>query len=287
MSPSTSTDKTSEAVKIRHVRSQLFVPGNRPERFDKACNSEADLVCIDFEDAVGDQDKDEARTNTIRWLSETAHTHVSVRINALDTPYAMDDIKALSTSQLNLPFLMIPKVNTKADIEELNLALPLHLGAFFVIIETAQGLLNCADIFSDERVQFAMFGAIDFAADIQSELSWDAHLYARSHIVACAAAHDVTLFDSPHFDVRNLEDCKETTLRAKAIGFHSRSAIHPAQIKPIHTALSPTDAEIVEAKNIIKAYEKADGNVVLLNGKFVEKPVIKKAYRILAFSERQ
>lgn len=74
-----------------------------------------------------------------------------------------------------------------------------------------------------------MFGAIDFAVDIDSELSWEAHLYARSQMVACAAAHDLTLFDSPHFDVKNLENCKETTLRAKAIGFHSRSAIHPVR----------------------------------------------------------
>lgn len=132
-----------------------------------------------------------------------------------------------------------------------------------------------------------MFGAIDFAADIQSELSWEAHLYARSHMVACVAANGVNLFNSPYFDVKNLEGCKETTLRAKAIGFHSRSAINPAQIKPIHTALSPTDAEIAEAKNIIRAYEDANGNVVLLNGKFVEKPVIKKAYRILAFTETE
>ena len=270
-----------------YVRSQLFVPGNRPERFEKACASDADLVCIDFEDAVGDQDKDAARTNTIKWLSKTSHKHVSVRINALDTPYAKDDINALAKSGLTLPFIMIPKVNSKNDIEALDDMLPSQLGPFFTIIETAQGLLNSAEIFSCSRVKMAMFGAIDFAADIGSILSWDAHLYARSHMVVCAAAHDVTLFDSPHFEVKDLEDCESSTRKAKAIGIHARSAIHPAQIERIHTALNPSEAEIIEAKKIIQAYKDADGNVVLLDGKFVEKPVIKKAYRILAYTQQK
>ena len=208
-----------------------------------------------------------------------------MRINALDTPYAKEDISALAKSGLSLPFIMIPKVNSQNDIDSLDDMLPSQLGPFFAIIETAQGLLNSAEIFSCSRVKMAMFGAIDFAADIESELSWDAHLYARSHMVVCAAAHDVILFDSPHFDVKNLDDCEASTRRAKAMGIHARSAIHPAQIGRIHTALSPTDAEIAEANAIIQAYEKADGNVVLLNGKFVEKPVIKKAYRVLAMNK--
>lgn len=270
-----------------HVRSQLFVPGNRPERFDKACNSDADLVCIDLEDAVSDQDKAQARCAAIDWLTTTAHSHTSVRINALDTPYAQDDIHALAQSGLDLPFVMIPKVNSKADIETLSKLLPERFGPFFIIIETAQGLLNSLEIFSNPRVKFGMFGAIDFAAEIDSDLSWDAHLYARSHLITCAAVYDMTLFDAPHFDVKNLTDCEATTRKAKAIGIHARSAIHPAQIEIIHKVLRPTQAEVTEAKKIIEAYNNADGNVLLLNGKFIEKPVIKKAYRILAFDKAQ
>ena len=205
---------------------QLFVPGNRPERFEKACNAGADLITIDLEDAVGNKDKDATRHHVLDWLSKTENKHVSLRINARDSSFGQADIEALANSKLALPYLMIPKVETKADINKLDKLLPKCLGPFFPIIETAQGLLNSREIFSCERVQLAMFGAVDFASDINSEISWDAHLYARSHLITCAAAENVTLFDAPHINVKDLEDCKRSTRRAKSIGLHARSAIH-------------------------------------------------------------
>ena len=89
-----------------YYRSQLFVPGNRPDRFEKACGAGADLVCIDLEDAVGPADKASARQAVIEWLGQTSHTHVSLRINGLDTPDGEADIAALAASGLNLPFVM-------------------------------------------------------------------------------------------------------------------------------------------------------------------------------------
>ena len=262
---------------------QLFVPGNRPERFDKACTAGADLVTIDLEDAVGVNDKDSTRERVLNWLAKTEHKNVSLRINAVDTAFGKADIQALLASKLSLPYLMVPKVEHKTDMEDLAAILPAGVGPFFPIIESALGLLNSRDIFSCERVQLAMFGSVDFSADINSEISWDAHLYARSHLIVCAAAENVTLFDAPHINVKDLEDCKKSTARAKALGLHARSAIHPMQLAAIEAALYPTDEDISQARDIIAAYEAADGNVVLLNGKFVEEPVIKKARKTLAF----
>ena len=108
-----------------------------------------------------------------------------------------------------------------------------------------------------------------------------AHLYARSHLANSARANDVTLFDAPHFKVSDLEDCRLSTLQAKSLGIHARAAIHPAQINPIHDALAPTTTEIKNAKAVIAAIEAADGNVALLDGKFIEAPVAKKAKNIL------
>ena len=278
-----SLSSTSKIDLPRRLCTQLFVPGNRPERFDKACGAGADLVTIDLEDAVGVKDKESTREQVLAWLSETRHKNVSLRINAVDTDFGKADIEALIASKLSLPYLMIPKVETKSDIDELDKVLPDELGPFFPIIETAQGLLNSRDIFSSSQVRLAMFGSVDFSADINSEISWDAHLYARSHLIACAAAEDVTLFDAPHINVKDLEDCKRTTKQAKALGLHARSAIHPAQLGMIKEVLYPTDSEISYAKEIIAAYDSAEGNVVLLNGKFVEEPVIKKARKTLDF----
>ena len=94
------------------------------------------------------------------------------------------------------------------------------------------------------------------------------------------------LFDVPHIQVRDLEDCEASTRKAKTLGIHARSAIHPAQIDRIHTALTPSSEEIKQAERVMAAYQKADGNVVLLDGKFIETPVVKKAQRVLAFGKK-
>lgn len=265
-----------------HYRSQLFVPGNRPDRFEKACQAGADLVCIDLEDAVGPGEKDAARKTVINWLSETDHQNVSLRINGLDTPFAERDIDALANSGLALPFIMIPKVGTAGELEKLDSMLPQKLGPFFAIIESAAGLVNCEAIFDHPRVSLGMYGAVDYAGDVDCDLSWDTHLYARSRLVAAAAAAEVMLFDVPHVNVRDLDECEATTRRAKALGIHARSAIHPAQVDRIHAALAPTDAELAWARSVVAADEASGGNVTLLDGKFIEAPVVKKARRIIA-----
>ena len=268
-----------------YYRSQLFVPGNRPERFEKACQSGADLVCIDLEDAVGSADKESARETVLAWLAETKHKHVSLRINGIDTELGQADIKALKESHLNLPFVMLPKVASRDEVEDLAQELPERLGPFFAIIESAVGLVNVDDIFACDRVKLGMYGAIDYAGDVDCDLAWETHLYGRSKLVAAAVAFDVHLFDVPHVDVRNLEDCDVTTRKAKALGMHARSAIHPAQVDVIHTALAPSADEVAYAERVIAAYKEANGNVVLLDGKFVEAPVVRRAERILAFRD--
>lgn len=264
-------------------RSQLFVPGNRSDRFEKACQTEADLVCIDLEDAVGPSDKDAAREETLTWLSATPHKHVGLRINPVDTDMGQADIKALAESNLSLPFVMIPKVSSAQDIIHLNKFLPERLGAFFAIIETAKGLVNCDDIFAHSRVNMAIYGAIDYAGDVGCDLSWETHLFGRSKLVSHAAAHDVVLFDTPHTDIKNLNDCAETTRKAKALGIFARSAIHPAQIEVIHTVLAPSETEIEYANSVMDAFTAAKGNVAVLDGKMIEEPMVKAARRILAF----
>jgi len=268
---------------MTHYRSQLFVPGNRSDRFEKACQAGADLVCIDLEDAVGPSEKTKARNDVLEWLSQTAHKNVSLRINGIDTAEGQADIEALKSCGLTLPFIMVPKVASKSELNDLNEALPDALGPFLAIIESAVGLVNCEEIFAHHRVTIGMYGAIDYAGDVDCDLSWETHLYARSRLVAAATAYDVQLFDVPHIHVRDLEDCEATTRQAKALGIHARSAIHPAQIARIHAALAPSEEEVAYAERVIAADKAANGNVVLLDGKFIEAPVVKKARRVLAY----
>ena len=268
---------------MTHYRSLLFVPGNRPDRFEKACRSGADLVCIDLEDAVGPSEKAKACKEVLDWLSQTSHKNVSLRINGADTEQGQDDMAALQNCGLTLPFIMVPKVASRSDIDRLGAALSKNLGPFIGIIESAAGLVHCEEIFSHPRVTIGMYGSIDYAGDVDCDQSWETHLYARSRLVAAAAAFDVQLFDVPHIDIRDLDDCEATTRSAKALGIHARAAIHPDQIDRIHAALTPSAEEVAYAEKVIAADKAANGNVVLMDGKFIEAPVVKKARRILAF----
>lgn len=268
-----------------HYRSILFVPGNRPERFEKAAAAGADLVCIDLEDAVGLPDKDAARDSALSWLAKTDNTHVGLRINGVETRAGDADVAALKTSSLSLSFIMIPKVANKAELSKLDKSLPAELGVFCPIIESADGLLNAADIMHCERASLALFGAVDFSADVGCDLSWDALLYARSHLAVCATATGTTLFDVPHINVRNLDDCEATTRKARALGIHARAAIHPAQIARIHAAYAPTPEEITHAERLIAAHQKAGGDVALLDGQLIETPLLRKAERVLAYGK--
>jgi len=266
-------------------RSLLFVPGNRPERFAKACAAGADLVVIDLEDAVGPGDKDTARDSVLSWLGDNDTSKVGVRINSVETEEFSKDTQALANSGLNLPFVMLPKPDTKADIDKTAAVLPERLGTIAPVMESAHAMLNASDIFSHDRLDMALFGGVDFSADIGSTLGFEALQYARSTLAVAAAAHNVVVFDVPYLDVRDPEGCEAETRRVKALGIPARAAIHPAQIDPIHAALSPSAEETDHAERLMAAFKEADGNVALLDGKLIEAPLVKKAQRILAFKD--
>ena len=264
-------------------RSLLFVPGNRPDRFEKACASDADLVCIDLEDAVAPQDKDAARETVLAFLSGTSHNHVSLRINAADSDFYADDVKALAKANLKLPFVMIPKVSERDEIKAFDKAVPHDTGPIMALIESAKGLVNAEAILAHDRVAYAMYGAVDYAGDVGCSLDWENHLYARSRLVAASAAFDVTLFDTPSIDIKDVDGLMETTQKARSLGIFARAAIHPVQIGTIHEALAPTEQEIERAKRVVAAYEASEGNVALLDGKMIEAPIIKAARRVLSW----
>ena len=256
-------------------RSLLFVPGNRPDRFAKAAAAGADLVCIDLEDAVGPGDKAEARAAVADYL-DTATGPVGVRVNGPASEHHAADLAAVGRAA----FIGVPKTDAASDLDAAaRLGLPLC-----PVIESARGLLDSGAIFARPEVETAIFGAVDFSADLDCELAWEALLHARSHLAACGAAHDVLVFDVPYLDVRDPEGLEAEVRRLKAIGLHAKAAIHPAQIGPIHRALAPTPAEIAQARRVVEASQSTSGNVALLDGKLIEAPLLRRAHRIL---ERQ
>jgi citrate lyase subunit beta/citryl-CoA lyase/(S)-citramalyl-CoA lyase len=270
-------------------RSLLFVPGSRPDRFGKACASGADAVCIDLEDAVAPDLKDGARRETFQFLSVApARPAVGFRINALTTPDGLRDLIALLDSGAAPAFLMIPKARGGFDLEQVAAVLDARCPPLWPLLETPEALAHLPGIAAAAGPRGGiMFGGADYSASIGSDMGWDALYQARASIVAAAAMAGCATMDVPFLDVRDEAGLRADSARVRAMGFLGRASIHPSQVAAINEIFSPSAEEVSKAERIAAAYREAEGGVALLDGKLIEKPVLRAAERVLAAKTKQ
>lgn len=264
-------------------RSLLFVPGSRPDRFEKAVAAGADAVCIDLEDAVAPHLKEEARKATLDYLQNPSEvTFVGLRINAFDTDLAAEDLAAIKNSSARPAFVMIPKAAGEQDIDKIRDALGSACPPLWPLVETPEGLLMAPAIAQAVGEEGGiMFGGADYSASIGSNMGWDALAFARGAIVNAAAVAGCSTMDVPYLDVKDEAGMAAETRRVKAMGFTGRACIHPAQVTTINSIFTPSTDEISKAEKIAAAYSAAEGGVALLDGKLIEKPVLRAAQRVL------
>jgi len=273
-------------------RSLIFAPGTRPDMFPKALASGADMVCIDLEDAIAPEHKDEARAKTLALFAERqADDGVErlVRINGLRTRDGIADLHALLASARPPPALMLPKIKSAADVEALDELLDgAHANIrFHVIIETNEGLENCHEIaVASPRIDSLLFGAIDLSASLRVEPTWDALLYARSRVVHAAATAGLDLIDVPYLDLDDTAGLEAAARAAANLGMTGKAAIHPKQIAFLNATFTPSAEAIAQARKVIDAFEAADSGLVVVDGKLIEKPVLRAMYRIVSIAER-
>lgn len=267
-------------------RSLLFVPGARPDRFEKALAAGADAVCIDLEDAVAPPGKADARAATLAFLSQprTGGPALGLRINSPRTAWGAADIAALAESDATPAFVMVPKAAHAEELVIIGEVLGAKRAPLVPIVESGLGLTRAASIAAAPGVEGVLFGGADFSADLGATLDWEPMLHARGVLAAACAAAGVDLLDVPYLDVEDDAGLIETTKRAKAMGFTGRACIHPKQIAGVHTAFTPTPDELARARRVLAAFEDAKGGAALLDGKLVELPVIRAARRVLAAS---
>ena len=260
--------------------SYLFVPGSRPDRFDKAMGAGADVVIIDLEDAVSPVDKDSARAAVAAWLSP--ENPICLRINTADTEWFASDLALCAHP--GVAAVMLPKAAQVADIERLRKA-----GAHRVLplIESAQGFANLSALVAAEGVERLAFGSIDFAVDLgiegdDRELDYfRSQLVLASRLAGIAAPIDgvTTAIDDPLV-------LQSETLRGRRFGFGAKLCIHPAQLSVVHASYLPQAAEVDWAERVLVAAAGSQGAAVAVDGKMVDRPVILKAERILARATR-
>jgi citrate lyase beta subunit len=301
-----------EPARPRLQRSTLAVPGSQPQMFQKAAESEADVVFLDLEDAVAPADKEQARLNVIKALLEIdwkgAGKTVMVRLNGIDTHYFYRDVvDVIEQAGHRLDLVLIPKVGVPADVYltdalltqiEAARGIPHRIG-IEVLIETALGMANVEAIAqSSKRLEAMHFGVADFAASVRARTvsigglnpdypgdQWHAGLARMT--VACRA-YGLRAIDGPFGDFKDPDGFMAAARRDAALGLEGKWAIHPSQIPLCNEVFSPPAAEVDRAKRILVALDeaaRAGRGAAQLDGRMIDAASARMAQVVVEIAE--
>lgn len=260
----------------RTARSVLFVPGNRPDRFDKAMSSGAHLIAIDLEDAVSPRDKSQARTATAAWLGRGSVA--AVRINAADTEWFKDDINMIAETPTAI--VMLPKADL-ASLTATQKALPNH--TLIALVETVKGFKELEQVARVPGLSRIAFGSIDFGTETGITDEANAMTAIRTQIIieSCFAGLEPPI-DGVSVGFKDSVQMEKDAFRSRQLGFGGKLCIHPKQVSAVNKSFQPDSAQVDWARRVIAAMDSSDGGATTVDGKMVDKPVVIQAHRILA-----
>ena len=305
---------------IRLNRSELFVPGSKVDLFKKAASSNADIICLDLEDAVAPQDKEQAKKNVIQALQEVdfGKKTISIRINGLDTHYCYRDvIDVMENSGERLDLIMIPKAGVPEDVYAIDMLVTQvedkierkkKIG-FELIVETSMGITNLDSIISgSERVESLHFGYADYAASVrmrttniggsnsdysiltdetngERSIHWnDMWHYPISKMTTIGRTHGLRIIDGPFGDFSDPEGFKSHARRTAILGCEGKWAIHPSQVDLANEVFTLPENEVKKAEDILEAMKKAQesgAGAATLNGKLIDAASVRQAEQII------
>lgn len=262
-------------------RTFLFVPGDRPERFDKATAAGADAVIIDLEDSVTAANKATARSAIQSWLT-TGRAYVRVNpARTADFAADLDMLTAVASSVNGLAGVVLPKAEQPDDIEHLVAQLNPEVRVV-ALIESAIGLLGAAALAAHPAVELLAFGNLDFAADcgltVEAPLELEL-LPARAHLSYVSRAAGLPgPIDGVTPDVTNDQAAEHDAARAVRLGFSGKLCVHPRQVPIVTQAFAPAPDQVEWAKRILSSISEGVG---LVDGAMVDRPVMIRAQQLL------
>ncbi|MDA1183809.1 MAG: CoA ester lyase [Acidobacteria bacterium] len=280
---------------IGPIRSLLFAPGTRPDRFGKAMNAGADAVAFDLEDSVEVGRKGEARALVADYLAMPGTgARRLIRFNPPGTPDGDADLEYFGAAT-GVDGLLLPKIETAAAVEQVARAFAKRspsgtVPPLFLLLETPRAILKAAEIVvADAPVAALLFGAEDYTASLAIERTIDGEelSFARAQIVLAAALVGADAIDGVCIDLNDSDALRRDCVRARALGFRGKMAIHPRQLDVINESFTPTAAEVHRARQIIDTYEAARAGgqgVTTLDGRMVELPIVERARRLVALA---
>lgn len=306
-------------------RTTLAVPGSKPNFFEKAAASAADVVFFDLEDSVPPDNKAQARKDVITALNDLTFTgkSVSVRINGLDTHFMYRDLVDLVEQAGNcLDLILVPKVGCAADIYAVDMLLTQIERAQGVrkpigiemLIETPLGIQNIDEIATaSPRNESMLFGSADYAAAAgmqissiggpnpdyhvlthadsggQRQMHWgDMWHYPLARLVAAARANGLRPIDGPFADIKDPDGWTASAKRARTLGFEGKMVIHPSQVELANDLFRPSANEVEQARRILEAMqqaEKSGAGAVSLDGKMIDIASIRQAETTVSKAE--
>ena len=275
----------------RPRRSFIFTPGLKPEMFPKALASGTDIVCIELEDGIAPKDKAIARQKALALFKiPQADDGVErvLRINSMRERFGMEDVNAIISTKTPPPALMMPKVRTPDEVVLLDQLLTEagHITRLHVIIETNEGLEAAYDIAKcSDRIDALFFGGVDMAAELRCPNTFESLIYARSRVVHASASAGLDVLDVPYLDLDDLQGMKKEAERVRDLGFTGKGSIHPKQIAALNEVFTPSKKKVAHARSVISEFEAADTGLVVIDGKLVEKPVLREMYRIVSIAD--
>lgn len=289
------------------LRSMLFIPGDSEKKLGKADDCGADALILDLEDSVASDNKPLARQMVPAFMAERPrgkrNSQLWVRINPLDTDYALADLAAVVAGAPD--GILLPKADGPAEVRRLSYYLDAlevqagveqgSIGILPVATETAVAPFRLGDYASAglTRLRGLTWGAEDLSAAIGASTNLDVqgvwtltYRIARSLCLLAAYAAGVQAVDTVYVDYRDDDGLRAACRAARSEGFTGRVAIHPAQVAGINECFSPSQAELDHARRVIAAFDAAPGaGAVGLDGKMLDIPHLKQARGVLAAAE--
>lgn len=297
-------------MSARIQRSELAVPATSTQFFEKAARGPADSIFLDLEDAVAPSRREEARANAIAALHDVdwGDKTVSVRVNGLATPWAISDIIAVARCP-RLDMVLMPKIETAADVvfvDRLLTGLELEqprakpLG-IEILIETTKGLANVEAIAAaSPRLEGIIFGVGDYSIELENfdtvfgapnpdyqvaGAGNDQWHFALARIANACRAYGLRPIDGPFTNYGDPDAYRQSAIRARALGFEGKWAIHPSQVAIANEVFSPTPAQVEWARRIagVMEAEAAKGSGAIgMDDVLIDRAHMKLADKILA-----
>jgi citrate lyase subunit beta/citryl-CoA lyase len=276
------------------LRSLLVVPGDRPDRMEKALGVGADALILDLEDAVAPQNKQVARHEVAHFLNTHSGSRIFVRVNPLDSAENEKDLNAVLPSHPD--GIVLPKAEGGASAAELAKKLTERGNATAQILaiatETPAAMFQLGTYGGVKRLLGLTWGAEDLPAAIGAATSREAdgsftppYELARSLCLFGAAAAGVLPIETVYPAFKDLEGLAAYAARARRDGFLGMMAIHPDQVPVINDAFTPSEAELAHARAVIAAFEASPGAGALsLDGRMIDRPHLIQAQRILSLA---